>query len=148
MDATSICEVCGNELDPTVIICPYCSKKRRNNPLTENDETVLVVNLERGMPIVHDAMKRMEVELATAENRGHKVLVLVHGYGSSGKGGAIKNAVRRELKLRQDQKKLNDVLPGEKCGKQSRHVKHIIKRFPMLKEYALRPNPGITLVVI
>lgn len=148
MDGKSVCEVCGNELDPALATCPFCNQTREPVYTRKNREHFSVVNLELGMPLVHGALKRLDYELASADQRGIKIFILIHGYGSSGKGGAIKDAVRKVLKLRKDQSLVNDVLPGEDCGKQSTHAKFIQKRFPMVKEYLLRPNPGITLVVI
>lgn len=99
------------------------------------------------MPVVRDALQRLEVEVASSVLAGIKVLVLIHGYGSTGTGGDIKKAVHRKLRLYMDQKKITDILPGEECGKQSAHAKHMMKRFPMLSDYLLRMNPGITIVV-
>ena len=148
MESESVCAVCGNEVDPALASCPFCSEKKKPEFVKTATESYRVVNLERGMPIVRDALHRLASELETASRTGCKALVLIHGYGSSGKGGAIKDAVRKQLQLCMDQKALNGVLPGEECGKRSGHARQLAKRFPFLVEFVQRPNPGITLVII
>ena len=56
------------------------------------------VNLERGNPTVDVAMRKLLNELSTAKGAGYKAVVLVHGYGSTGVGGAIKVATKSKLK--------------------------------------------------
>ena len=145
---TVLCEVCGNELDAVLKSCPYCNQKREPDYTQEIEDYFRVVNLERGMPLVHEALNRIDYELVSARQSGLKVLVLIHGYGSTGKGGAIKDSVRAELKVRQGANALTDILPGEDCGKHSPHARQILKRFPELNDYVRRPNPGITIVVL
>lgn len=148
MEGESVCAVCGNEVDPLLASCPFCREQRKPEYITSAAEPFRVINLERGMPVVRDALKRLALELETASRAGCKALVLIHGYGSSGKGGAIKDAVRRQLQFSIDRKILNEVVPGEECGKRSGHSRQLVKRFPFLDEFVQRPNPGITLVVI
>ena len=148
MGDESVCAVCGNEVDPALASCPFCSEKKKPEFVKTAAEPYRVVNLERGMPIVRDALQRFASELETASRTGCKALVLIHGYGSSGKGGAIKDAVRKQLQFCMDQKTLSEVLPGEECGKRSGHARQVAKRFPFLVEFVQRANPGITLVII
>ena len=49
------------------------------------------------MPQVHEALQRMERELALARQEKTKLLKLIHGYGSSGPGGDIRIAVQKRL---------------------------------------------------
>lgn len=148
MDPTSTCNICGNEVESTLTSCPFCREKREPVYSGKYSGQLRLVNLEKGMPVVQDALRLLKSELHIAMKSGPKVLVLIHGYGSSGKGGAIKEAVHRELQLLLNRKELNDVLPGEHCGKQSGHARHIMKRFPFAEEYVTRVNPGITVVII
>jgi hypothetical protein len=143
-----LCTVCGNEVDPSVAICPFCKETRDPECGVQGVEQFRVINLERGMPIVRDALKRLALELETASRTGLRALVLIHGYGSSGKGGAIKDAVRGQLQLSLDRGTLSEVLPGEKCGRRSGSARQIMKRFPFLEEFVQQSNPGITLVII
>ena len=135
-------------MDPVLASCPFCLEKKKPQCIKTAADQYRVINLERGMPVVRDALKRLALELETASRAGCKVLVLIHGYGSSGKGGAIKDAVRKQLQFSIDRKTLGEVLPGEECGKRSGQARQMVKRFPFLDEFVQRPNPGITLVII
>ena len=148
MDGTAICEVCGNEVDSSFKSCPHCGSIRKVEYADVRPEQFRVVDLEKGMPLVRDALKRLEIELEIARTSGVKLLVLIHGYGSSGEGGAIKDAVRSDLQRSMGLKKLHEVLPGEGISKYSGRTKNILKRFPGAKEYLQRANPGITVIII
>ena len=54
-----------------------------------------IVNLEAGMPTVDMARTHLNMTLRSAKANRVKVLKLIHGYGSSGKGGAIRQRKRR-----------------------------------------------------
>ena len=68
-----------------------------------------VVNLEAGMPTVATAQSLLSQSLRTAKANGTRLVKLIHGYGSTGKGGAIRGAVRRELA---DRKRRGQQLPA------------------------------------
>ena len=100
------------------------------------------------MPLVRDALIRMHNEIAAARTHGVQVLILIHGYGSSGRGGAIKSEVHRQLHYLQDKKEINDFLPGELCEKRSGRYRQLVRRFPFLESRLKNPNPGITVLVV
>jgi len=56
--------------------------------MPKNPDTIKVVNLEEGMPQVEEARLRMQYELQLAKKQGYTAVKLIHGYGSSGAGGA------------------------------------------------------------
>lgn len=99
------------------------------------------VNLEDGMPLVEDALGRMRMEMDAARRKGYRVVRIIHGYGSSGKGGAIGKAVRKSLP---------NAIPGEEFDSFHDSSRRLLSRFPELKkdrDYA-KGNPGITLVIL
>lgn len=51
------------------------------------------VNVEAGMPTVAVTVKRVAFEISTAKREGVAVLKIIHGYGSTGTGGRLKEAV-------------------------------------------------------
>ena len=55
------------------------------------------VDLERGMPTVRAALQRLTLELRRSRGLGCAAVKLIHGYGSSGKGGRIRVEARRRL---------------------------------------------------
>jgi len=142
------CATCGNEVALPSAACPFCGAALASTGPEKREGEARIVNLEKGMPTVEQAVTLLRRELQMAEVHGCRVLVLIHGYGSSGRGGAIKEEVRRLLDCFREQGRINDLLPGEECRKRSGHGRHLLRRFPFLSEYFQRPNPGITLVVI
>lgn len=109
-----------------------------------------LVNLEKGRPLVHQALARMEMEIQTAACQGFKVLTLIHGYGSSGAGGAIKTTVRYHLSFIRHQGRVRDIVFGEDFENRSGRGRQLLRRFPFLMDHRdlNRANPGITLVIL
>jgi hypothetical protein len=58
---------------------------------------IKTVNLKTDMPLVHEALQRLDRELALARQQRCTVLKLIHGYGSTGAGGDIRIAVQKRL---------------------------------------------------
>ena len=48
------------------------------------------LNLELGWPTVDQALRRLDAELEAARKMNTPLMKLIHGYGSSGKGGRIR----------------------------------------------------------
>ena len=51
---------------------------------------IRTANIKENLPTVDEALAALRNELMSARHQGIKVVKIVHGYGSSGKGGAIK----------------------------------------------------------
>ena len=98
---------------------------------------------------MQQALERLESELATSRGLGCKVLTLIHGYGSSGTGGAIKAAVQRQLHFFEHQGRIKNVIPGERFEGRSGRGRQLLRQYPFLAEHRdlNRANPGITLVI-
>ncbi len=72
------------------------------------------VNLEAGMPFVEPAIKRLTFELEQSRRQKFTAVKLIHGYGSSGKGGKIRTAARKYLGGLKERGTITDFIPGEK----------------------------------
>jgi len=144
-----VCEVCGNEFQPTGQ-CPYCGASVRDKDIWQGPVRQRIVNLERGLPTVEQALQRLDLELESSRLQGYRILTLIHGYGSSGKGGAIRQAVRRQLRYYRDQGRVNSVLAGEEFSSRTGPGRELLRRFPVLGRHSdlNRANPGVTLVVL
>lgn len=148
-----LCEVCGNELVKGTGVCPFCRSRQdlsasgAKRPCGKLHKTV---NLEQGMPFVEQALKRLQAEIDDARQQSIAILTIIHGYGSSGKGGAIKIECRKLLEYLVSSKVINMYLPGEIFNKREKVVKTAVQRYPALtgnKNYN-RNNPGITVVIL
>ena len=74
---------------------------------------VCTVNLEQGHPTVEEARLRLKNALATAKMSGKRAAIVVHGYGSTGTGGAIKASIPRTLGDPALVGLVRDFVPGE-----------------------------------
>jgi hypothetical protein len=112
--------------------------------------TVRIVNLETGMPTVEQALHRLSGELYTSRRMGCTAVKLIHGYGSSGKGGKIRLAVRRELEGQALRNQIKGYIPGEKFSIFESATLSAFSAAPDLRKDADldRYNNGITFVLL
>lgn len=111
---------------------------------------ILTVNLETGMPTVETAKSRMSAALRTAKAQRMTVLKLIHGYGSTGKGGRIRTGVRRELAALKQSGKIKEFVPGEEFSPFDERARRALVACPQLsrdRDYT-RCNQGITVVIL
>jgi hypothetical protein len=108
------------------------------------------VNLKSDMPQVHEALSRLDDELARARQQGDKLLKLVHGYGSAGAGGDIRLAVQRRLVELAGDGKIRACIFGEDWTKSNDQAWRLLKSQPDLKRDPDlgRNNRGITIVLL
>ena len=147
------CDFCGNPVVKHLKICPYCNQELavpEQVTKTRNQE-IEIINLEAGMPFVKEALERFDREFSSAQNRPIGLLKIIHGYGSSGKGGKIKIALHHKLKLMYSNQLIKSIIKGEVFSKSTNskvHHKKLIDCYPELLE-TLRAdtyNLGITFV--
>ena len=70
-------------------------------------------NVEAGMPILDEARRQVIAEIKRAKREGVRALKVIHGYGSSGKGGALCIGLRKSFKLRKKEGVIKDFVAGE-----------------------------------
>lgn len=56
------------------------------------------LNLELGRPDAAEALRRLAAEVEAARHLGTPAMKLIHGYGSSGRGGRLRTACRTWLR--------------------------------------------------
>ena len=71
------------------------------------------VNLEQGLPTSDAAVRRLTYEIHAAKELGYLVLKIIHGYGSSGKGGKIRVEARNYLTRQQSRHVIRGFITGE-----------------------------------
>lgn len=74
---------------------------------------IKLVNLEQGMPYADATIRRLTFEIFDAKRRGYSSLKLIHGYGSSGKGGTLRVEVRNYLLRIHSKGDIQAFIPGE-----------------------------------
>ncbi|KAF0187933.1 MAG: Smr domain-containing [Desulfobulbaceae bacterium] len=179
------CQVCGNNINQELKICPYCEEEQElasgagvlpasssekcqdfQHPAAASQPSrdraglkppgpaagILhkVVNLETGRPFVEAALRKLTLELANGRRQNLRVLTIIHGYGSSGKGGAIKVECRKVLEYLKGKGEINTFIAGEDFRQRSGPTRDLLRRFPLLADnvHLNKGNPGITLVVL
>ena len=107
-------------------------------------------NLEAGLPTVEQALARLERDLREARACGAKLVRIIHGYGSSGRGGKIRDAVRRELGRKLARGEVRAVVPGESYSSTTNSGRDLLSRVRELQptERSDNSNPGLTIVEI
>ena len=145
----SICSICGNELPGKVATCPYCGNAiARGKASSGKPKTIKKFNIKSGLPTVSEAIQQAKLRLSQARRSHVSIVKLVHGYGSTGVGGAIRVELRKELKNMQQTGILCDVIYGEEFS--ISNCRQLVRRFPDLKadEDFNKSNKGITIVVL
>jgi hypothetical protein len=102
------------------------------------------------MPQVHEAMKRLERELALARQENTKLLKLIHGYGSTGAGGDIRIAVQKRLLEKVQNGQIRACIFGENWAKSDEVAWKLLQSHPELKNDSDlgRRNLGITIILL
>lgn len=72
-----------------------------------------VLNIEMDLPTLDEARRQMAEEIRRSKKEGVRVLKVIHGYGSSGKGGALGVGLRKSFGLRKQEGIIKDFVPGE-----------------------------------
>ncbi len=146
-----VCPTCGNAVEPHLARCVFCDTALESSTDSVPQPIALHkrVNLEYGRPVVDSALKRMQSELASAQLTGVRVVTLIHGYGSSGKGGKIRIECRKLLDFLQQSGMIKTVIYGEAFNRRSGLGKSLVRQYPDLSLLCRSDfnNPGITVVV-
>jgi ribosomal protein L40E len=145
---TKDCEQCGNPIPVRAFTCRFCGISQSLENFPKTVERVVIANLENGMPTVEQALERFRRRLREASASGAKVQKVIHGYGSTGRGGKIRDALRRELGRMLARGEVATVVVGEEYSSTTLAGRDLLSRFKELKatERSDSSNHGITLV--
>ena len=75
--------------------------------------SVSTFNVEAGLPTLEEARRRVIDEIKRAQRAGVRVLKIIHGYGSTGKGGTLCTGLRKSFRLRKKEGVIVDFIIGE-----------------------------------
>ena len=108
------------------------------------------VNLKSDMPEVHEALQRLDRELALARQSKLTLLKLIHGYGSTGAGGDIRIAVQKRLVEMVQNGQIRGCIFGENWSKSDETIWRLLQSHRDLKNDSDlgRRNRGITIAII
>jgi hypothetical protein len=102
------------------------------------------------MPLVREALQRLDRELATARKENTGIVKLIHGYGSTGAGSEIRLAVQNRLLELMQKGQIATCIFGEDWSKSNEAAWKLLQLHPELKRDSDlgRTNRGITIVVL
>jgi len=90
-------------------------------------------NVEAGLPVLDEARRLVIEEIKRAKREGAKVLKVIHGYGSSGKGGALCAGLRKSFRLRKKEGVIKDSIAGEDFSIFNEPVLALLEAVPELR---------------
>lgn len=108
--------------------------------------TLAYVNLEEGMPTISEAMSLLQGQIRRYSLTKNVCLVVIHGYGSSGKGGAIGIKTRQWLAAQKRNGKIKNLVFGEDFSIFDATSRNLKVKYPGLSAEIERGNHGITIV--
>lgn len=111
---------------------------------------IKVVNLEEGLPTVERARLRMEHELEAARQERFTAVKLIHGYGSTGAGGALRLELQKDLRRAARSGSIKAFVAGENWRISDEISWDLLKKFPEWKQDSDlgKNNRGISLVLL
>ena len=111
---------------------------------------IKLANIEEGMPTVEEARQRLERELNAARAERFTAVRVIHGYGSSGVGGALRIAIQLRLQELRQSGAIRDVIYGENWRVADEASWKWLQRYPEWKQDrdVGRQNKGISIVVL
>lgn len=108
-----------------------------------------IINLEAGMPTAQNAMSVLNNRIYAERASKSRTVKIIHGYGSTGKGGAIRSACLNKLREYKRMGVIKDFCPGDKFGPFSDEGRRMAGICPELRSDSDwgRNNDGITIVL-
>lgn len=108
------------------------------------------VNIKYDMPTVSDAVKRVTFHIHNSRAQGYTALKIIHGYGSHGTGGKIRNEVRSYLSRQKSKRVIRDYIYGEDFSIFNPATLEAFTRCDELRRDSdlERHNNGITIIIL
>jgi hypothetical protein len=95
-------------------------------------------NVEADLPTLDEARKLVIDEIRSAKRAGVRVLKIIHGYGSTGKGGTLNFGLRKSFALRKKEGVIRNFIAGEDFSIFNPTVLALLEAVP-----ALRGDPDL-----
>jgi hypothetical protein len=113
-------------------------------------KSLIILNIKSDMPTVEEARKRLLVELRRARAQGARAIKLIHGYGSTGVGGKLRDALRSSLSRRRKEGLIQFFVIGEKWSIFEEQGRAALEACPELRGDSDldRGNEGVTIIVL
>jgi hypothetical protein len=112
--------------------------------------TVKTINVEADFPTLEEARRRVIQEIKRAKRERVRVMKIIHGYGSTGKGGTLCFGLRKSFTLRKKEGVIRDFVAGEHWSVFHSVTLSLIEAVPELRgdPDLNATNEGVTLLWI
>ena len=109
-----------------------------------------VVNIKKDNPNSDYALFLIDEEIKYSRAVGNRVIIIIHGYGSHGRGGVIKEEVKRYLPILKRDHKIKDFVFGEQWGDTNETTRLISSICPeiILHENLQNLNSGVSVILL
>ena len=104
------------------------------------------LNIEDGLPSCADALTLLKNTIAICKQNKVGCLYIIHGYGSSGKGGIIREKARQWLKAQVKNCMLKTVINGEDFEIFNFKALELKNKYKELENLLKVCNHGVTVV--
>ena len=104
------------------------------------------INIKEGMPPVSEALDYLKSALDLCRRNKYKCILIIHGYGSTGKGGIIRDKSRQWLQAQERNGKLRSVTFGEDFSIFNFKTLELKNRYQELNPLMRVCNHGVTVV--
>ena len=145
--AMAECLHCGNPVEEVHAICPYCG----SHEVETARENLRIRNVDIGHNnwTVNQARNELEKEFAASYKRSDDFLIVVHGHGSTGKGGEIKVMVHQFALRMISMKRIRDFISGEHLTRTSSAARRVSANYPSIKQLSQwnTRNPGLSILI-
>lgn len=111
---------------------------------------IRVINIKKDNPNSDYAMFLLDQEINYSRAVGNKVIVVIHGYGSHGQGGIIKESITRYLPELKKKHIISDYVHGEHWGDMNESKQNMCKICPelILQENLQSLNSGVSVILL
>jgi hypothetical protein len=111
---------------------------------------VRTFNVEASFPTLDEARRLVQEEIRRAKREKVQVLKIIHGYGSTGKGGTLKFGLRKSFQLRKKEKVIKDFIPGEDFSIFDKKVLELVNAISELRSDSdlNATNEGISILIL
>ncbi|MDE7181991.1 MAG: Smr/MutS family protein [Clostridia bacterium] len=104
------------------------------------------INIKEDMPTVSISIDRLKYKLSRCRLNKIRCLYIIHGYGSTGKGGAICTNVRKWLNAQLRNGKIKTVVFGEDFNIVNEAARNLYEKYAGLDELLRTCNNGVTVI--
>lgn len=93
-----------------------------------------------------EAVKDLAWKLDYCQKNGFDCLMVLHGYGSTGEGGSICEAVRKYLAKNEKKHQIKHIVKGEDFDLFNAIARDLVKTYVELSGYYGQGNNGVTII--